>query len=94
MSTSNYAVVRNGVVENMIVWGGVREFSIPGTELIIADENTRIGGTYDGTFHFVEPPTPEPTPEQLAHEAARQSALNKLSALGLSSEEIIALLRG
>ena len=50
---ANYAVVKNGVVENMIVWDGVREFSIPDSELILADENTRIGGTYDGAFHYV-----------------------------------------
>ena len=92
---SKYAVVnKNGVVENMVVWDGVTEFSVADSELIEATADARIGGTYDGTFHFVEPTPPEPTAEQLAHEAARQSALNKLSALGLSSEEITALLRG
>ena len=91
---ANYAVVKNGAVENMVVWDGETEFSIDGATLVVADSNARIGGTYDGSFHFVEPPTPEPTAEQLAHDAARQSALNKLSALGLGSEEIIALLRG
>ena len=92
---ANYAVVKDGVVENIIVWDGVAEFSVEGSELIEATADARIGGSWDGkVFTFVEPPAPEPTPEQLAHEAARQSALNKLFALGLSSEEIIALLRG
>ena len=91
---ANYAVVKNGAVENMVIWDGETGFFIDGATLVVADSNARIGGTYDGAFHYVEPPIPEPTAEQLAHDAARQSALNKLSALGLSSEEVIALLRG
>jgi hypothetical protein len=58
---ANYAVVKDGVVENIIVWDGVAEFSVPNSELIEATADTRIGGTYDGTFHFVEPPRPADT---------------------------------
>ena len=57
---ANYAVVKDGVVENIIVWDGVTPFEIPGAELIAATDDTRICGTYDGAFHFVEPPAPEP----------------------------------
>jgi hypothetical protein len=85
---ANYAVVKNGNVENIIVWDGVRELSIPDSELILADENTHIGGTYDGTFHFVEPRAPEPTAEQVARQAKRDSAKSKLEALGLTTEEL------
>ena len=63
---AHYAVVKNGVVENVVVWDGVAEFSIPDSELIEATADTRIGGTYDGAFHYVVPPVPEPTAEQVA----------------------------
>ena len=58
---ANYAVVKDGVVENMIVWDGVTEFSIPDSELIEATEDTRMGGGWDGNvFTFVEP---DPAPD-------------------------------
>jgi hypothetical protein len=91
---ANYAVVKNGNVENIIIWDGVRELSIPGSELILADENTRIGGTYDGAFHFVEPPIPEPTAEQVAAAETKTSAIGKLKALGLNDAEIASITGG
>ena len=88
---ANYAVVKNGVVENMVVWDGVTEFSVEGSELIEATADARIGGSWDGNvFTFVEPPAPEPTAEQVAHAENKASAKSKLAALGLSEEEISA----
>ena len=83
----NYAVVKNGTVENIIVWDGIKQADVDG-DLILADENTRIGGTYDGTFHFVEPPVPEPTAEEVVRQEKRDSAKSKLEALGLTTEEV------
>ena len=91
---ANYAVVKNGAVENIIVWDGVQELSIPDAELILADENTRMGGTYDGSFHFVVPPIPEPTAEQVAAAETRASAIEKLKALGLNDAEIASITGG
>ena len=91
---SNYAVVKNGAVENIIVWDGVQEVSIPDAELILADENTRIGGTYDGTFHFVEFTPPEPTAEQVAAAETKASAIEKLKSLGLNDAEIASITGG
>ena len=91
---ANYAVVKDGAAENIIVWNGVRELSIPGSELILADDNARIGGTYDGAFHFVEPPVPEPTAEQVAAAEAKASAIGKLKALGLNDAEIASITGG
>ena len=85
---ANYAVVKDGAVENIIVWDGVRELSIPDSELILADENARIGGTHDGAFHYVVPPVPEPTAEQVARQAKLDSVKSKLEALGLTTEEV------
>ena len=91
---ANYAVVKDGNVENIIVWDGVQELSMPGSELILADENTRIGGTYDGAFHYVEPPIPEPTAEEVAAAETKASAIEKLKALGLNDAEIASITGG
>ena len=85
---ANYAVIKNGTVENVILWDGATSFEIPGAELIEATEDTRIGGTYDGAFHFVEPPAPEPTPEQVARAARLDSVRSKLESLGLPTDEV------
>ena len=91
---ANYAVVRNGAVENMIVWDGETEFSVDGATLVVADSNARIGGTYDGAFHFVEPPVPEPTAEQVAAAETKASAIEKLKVLGLNDAEIASITGG
>ena len=86
---NKYAHVENGIVTNISLWDGVCEFN-PGENatMVLADENSRIGGTYDGAFHFVEPPVPEPTAEEVARQAKRDSAKSKLEALGLTTEEV------
>jgi hypothetical protein len=85
---ANYAVVKDGTVENVVVWDGQTEFSVEGSELIEATVDARIGGTYDGTFHFVEPPRPEPTAEEAAKQDRLASVKSKLEALGLTTEEV------
>jgi len=86
---ANYAVVKDGVVENVVVWDGVTEFAVEGAEIVAATEDTRMGGNWDGNvFTFVEPTPPEPTPEQVAHAENIASVKAKLGAIGLSVEEI------
>jgi hypothetical protein len=87
-----YAIVKDSLVTNMVEWGGVSEYNVDG-ELVEADANAWIGGTYNGSFvaRPVEP-TPEPTPEQAQKAADKQSAHDKLSALGLTDAEIEAIL--
>ena len=85
---ANYAVVKSGVVENIVVWDGQTAFSVEGSEIVEATDNARIGGTYDGTFHFVEPPRPEPTAEEAAKQDRVASVKSKLEALGLTTEEV------
>ena len=91
---ANYAVVKDGVVESIVVWDGQTTFSVEGSELIEATNDTRVGGTYDGSFHYVEPPIPEPTAEQVAAAEARLSAIEKLKALGLNDAEIASITGG
>lgn len=87
-----YAVIKDNVVQNLVEWDGVSEFNVDG-ELIEASHDAWIGGSYtDGAFvpRPVEP-APEPTAEELQAQADRQSALDKLTALGLTEQEISAL---
>ena len=87
-----YAIVKDNVVQNLVEWDGVSEFNVDG-ELIEASHDAWIGGAYtDGAFvpRPVEP-APEPTAEELQAQADRQSALDKLTALGLTEQEIYAL---
>jgi len=86
---NKYAHVENSIVTNISLWDGVCEFN-PGENvtMVLADDNARIGGTYDGAFHYVEPPVPEPTAEHVARQAKLDSVKSKLEALGLTSEEV------
>jgi hypothetical protein len=85
---ARYAVVKNGVVENMILYDGVAGLSIADSELIEATSDARIGGSWDGAFHYVEPPIPELTAEEVARQAKLDSVKSKLEALGLTTEEV------
>ena len=67
---ANYAVVKNGVVENVVVWDGQSAFSVEGAELVEATDNARVGGTYDGAFHYVEP---DPGPDTRTYDEKRKA---------------------
>jgi len=87
-----YAIVKDNLVQNLVEWDGVSEFNVDG-ELIEASHDAWIGGAYtDGAFVPRPPdPEPEPTAEELQAQADRQSALDKLTALGLTEQEVSAL---
>ena len=53
-----YAIVKDSLVTNMVEWDGSSEYQADG-ELIQADANAYIGGTYNGSFvaRPVEPDT-------------------------------------
>jgi len=87
-----YAIVKDGIVQNLIQWDG-DEYHADG-ELIEATHDAWIGGGYtDGAFvpRPIEP-APEPTAEQMQAEADKASARSKLEALGLTEAEINALI--
>jgi hypothetical protein len=85
---ANYAVVKDGIVKNVIIWNGDKAYDVEGETLVEATADTQIGGTYDGAFHYVEPPRPEPTAEEAARQAKLDSVKSKLEALGLTTEEV------
>jgi len=48
----SYAIVKDGVVENIVEWDNKTEFDVDG-ELIEITSDTRIGGSWDGNvFSF------------------------------------------
>ena len=84
----NYAVVKDGIVENILVCDDPTEWPLGNTELVEATSDARSGGTYDGTFHYVDPTPPEPTAEEVARQARLDSVKSKLETLGLTTEEV------
>ena len=86
-----YAIVKDSLVTNIVEWDGESEYNADG-ELIQADENAWIGGEYNGSFVARPPePEPEPTAEELQAKADKESANQKLKALGLTDAEIEAI---
>tara|TARA_B100001142_G_scaffold17129_1_gene15899 strand:- start:6015 stop:6296 length:282 start_codon:yes stop_codon:yes gene_type:complete len=90
-----YAIIKSGIVENIIEWDGTSEYQTDGV-LVETDANAWIGGVYaDGAFVARPPePEPEPTAEELQAQADKASAVSKLEALGLTDAEIKALSGG
>jgi len=39
---ANYAVVKNGVVENVVVWDGETEFFVDGATLVVAPSGSTV----------------------------------------------------
>ena len=65
-----YAIINSGIVDNIVEWDGSSEYNVDG-ELIQADANANIGGSWDGNvFSFVEP---EPEPDTRTYAKKRQS---------------------
>ena len=91
MMKNKYAIVKDGIVQNLIQWDGESEYRADG-ELIQADANAWIGGEYNGSFVARPPePEPEPTAEEIQKAADKASANAKLKALGLTDAEIGAI---
>ena len=57
---ANYAIVKDGIVKNVVIWNGDKAYDVEGEILVEATADTQIGGSWDGNvFTFVEP-DPEP----------------------------------
>ncbi len=87
---NGYLIVKDEQVINAVVWDGVSDWTPPeGTTVELAPAGVGIGWTrVDGNWVAPEPPAlPEPEPE----DPNKVSARAKLAALGLTEEEIAAL---
>lgn len=64
---SNYAMIENGIVVNIIVWDGVTPYN-PGPQytLVLVPDGAfvTIGYLYDATNGFTAPPVTDPAPTQ------------------------------
>ena len=84
------------IVDNVIVWQEGDVWTDHETVVVVDDEvAVGPGYTFNGGISFTAPdPTPIPDEIRIAYEAraaAKQAALNKLMALGLTEEEALAL---
>jgi hypothetical protein len=83
-----YLILKDNEVINAIVWDGESDWSAPeGTTAILAPDGVGIGWTKSGSNWIAPAPAPAPTPD-----ANKVSARAKLAALGLTENEITALL--
>jgi hypothetical protein len=84
---SGYLVIKNNTVINTVVWDGVSDWTPPeGTTVELAPAHVGIGwARVDGNWVAPEPP---PAPVE---DPNKVSARAKLAAIGLTEEEIKAL---
>jgi hypothetical protein len=87
---NGYLVIKDEQVINTVLWDGVSDWTPPeGTTVELAPAHVGIGWTrVDGNWIAPEPPA-APTPDP-----AKASARAKLAALGLTDEEISAIVGG
>ncbi len=87
---SGYLVIKDEQVINAVVWDGVSDWTPPeGTTVELAPAHVGIGWTRVGGEWVAPEPPPAPTPDP-----AKVSARAKLAALGLTDEEISAIVGG
>ena len=70
---ANYALIRNGVVGNVVIWDGEGDIFADYTTVIIDGLNAGIGWSYDGKT-FTAPPVPELTREEYVGQAESTKA--------------------
>jgi hypothetical protein len=87
---NGYLVIKDEQVINAVLWDGKSDWTPPeGTTVELAPAHVGIGWTrVDGNWIAPEPPA-APTPDP-----AKVSARAKLAALGLTDEEISAIVGG
>ena len=82
---SNYALIKNGVVENIVVWDGNGDLFSDYLVIKLNDDTVAAPGwSYDGKS-FIAPPEPEKSHEELVTEADAE----KQSLLGYASSRIV-----
>jgi hypothetical protein len=87
-----YAVVKSGIVDNIIEWDGISKYAVDG-QLVLANDDTYVGGSYTNNA-FVPRYTQEELDRMEAEGIAqaeakaqlRTSVINKI-ATNLTSEE-------
>lgn len=70
---ANYALIKNGVVENVVIWDGEGDIFADYTTVSIDGLTAGIGWSYDGKM-FTAPPVPELTREEYVGQAESTKA--------------------
>lgn len=84
---NTYLVIKDNTVINTVLWDGESDWTPPeGTTVELAPAGVGIGWTKSGSDWIAPEPAPAPTPDP-----NKVSARAKLAALGLTEEEIAAL---
>jgi hypothetical protein len=87
---NGYLVIKDEQVVNTVLWDGVSDWTSPeGTTVEIAPDHVGIGWTRVGGEWIAPEPPPAPTPDP-----NKVSARAKLAAIGLTEDEITALVGG
>ena len=90
-----YAIIKSGIVENIVEWDGISKYEVDG-QLVLANDDTYIGGSYTNnafvpmyTQEELDQMEAEAIAKKEAREAIRASALQKLvDNAGLTVEEV------
>jgi len=71
------ALIKNGVVDNMVLWDGVSEWTPPEGVTLVMDPpaGVGIGWAYDGASWTAPEPPPVPVPEEVRQAQARRALL-------------------
>ena len=87
-----YAIIKSGIVENIVEWDGISKYKVDG-QLVLANDDTYIGGAYTNnafvpmyTQEELNQMEAEAIAQQEAKETIRTSVINKI-ATNLTSEE-------
>ena len=87
---STYLILKDNKVINTVLWDGVSDWIAPeGTTAELAPIHVGIGWTRVGSEWIAPAPAPAPTPDP-----NKVSARAKLAAIGLTEDEITALVGG
>ena len=87
---STYLVIKDNEVINAVVWDGVSDWTPPeGATVELAPAHVGIGWTRVAGEWIAPAPAPAPTPDP-----NKVSARAKLAAIGLTEDEITALVGG
>lgn len=86
---STYLVIKDNTVINTVVWDGESDWTAPeGATVEVAPSGVGIGWTKSGGDWIAPEPSPAPV-----EDPNKVSAREKLAALGLTEEEISALIK-
>lgn len=92
MVNERYAVIRDGVVENVVVWDGESDWSPPEGALLVQSDEAGPGDGYDGKAFTRPEPAPADPPQPTIEEkyAALLAVVTQLAPDVVAADPILA----